>query len=72
MTAQRCIQEVLQPVTIPFIYGHEGTLFQQDNARSHIARISMQCLEEAGVDVPPWSPRSPHLSPIEHVWDMIR
>jgi hypothetical protein len=70
MTAQRCIQEVLQPVTIPFIYGHEGTLFQQDNARSHIARISMQCLEEAGVDVPSWSPRSPHLSPIEHVWDI--
>jgi hypothetical protein len=53
MTAQRCIQEVLQPVTIPFTYGHEGTFFQQDNARPHIARISMQCLEEAGVDVPP-------------------
>jgi hypothetical protein len=68
----RYIQEVLQPVTIHFAYGHEGTLFQQDNARSHIARISVQCLEEAGVDVPPWSPRSPHLSPIEHVWDMIR
>jgi hypothetical protein len=29
----------------------------------------MQCLdlEEAGVDVPPWSPLSADLSPIEHV-----
>jgi hypothetical protein len=69
MITQRYIQEVLQPVTIPFAYGHEGTLFQQDNARPHVARISMQ---EAGVDVPPWSPRSADLSPIEYVWDMIR
>jgi hypothetical protein len=43
-TTQLYIQEVLQPETIPFAYGHEGTLFQQDNARPHIARISMQCL----------------------------
>jgi hypothetical protein len=42
MITQRYIQEVLQPVTIPFAYGHEGTLFQQDNARPHVARISMQ------------------------------
>jgi hypothetical protein len=47
MTAQRYIQEVLQPVTIPFACGHKGTLY----ARPHIAQIFMQCLEEAGVDV---------------------
>jgi hypothetical protein len=54
------------------VYGQEGTLVQQDNTRPHIARISMQCPTEAGVDVPPWSPHSPGLSPIEHVWDMTR
>jgi hypothetical protein len=59
----RYIQKVLQPVTIPFACDYKGTLY----ARPHIAQISMQCLEEAGVDVLPWPPSSPDLSPIERV-----
>jgi hypothetical protein len=32
MTAQRYVQEVLQPVVVPYIRQGADTLFQQDNA----------------------------------------
>ncbi|GFV25017.1 transposable element Tcb1 transposase [Trichonephila clavipes] len=42
-------------------------VFQQDNARPHMARVSQDCLRT--VTPLPWPARSPDLSPIEHVWD---
>ncbi|GFW45312.1 transposable element Tcb1 transposase [Trichonephila clavipes] len=46
-----------------------GATFQQDNARSHTARVSQDCLRT--VTTLPWSTRSPVLSPIEHIWDHL-
>ncbi|RZC39539.1 DDE 3 domain containing protein, partial [Asbolus verrucosus] len=40
-------------------------------ARPHVARVSLEWLEQANVNLLPWPPRSPDLSPIEHVWDMM-
>ncbi|UYV66181.1 Transposase [Cordylochernes scorpioides] len=69
MTAQRYVDDVLRPVTIPYLQGVPNALYQQDNARPHTARISQQALQD--VQMLPWPPYSPDLSPIEHVWDII-
>ncbi|UYV76907.1 K02A2.6-like [Cordylochernes scorpioides] len=69
MTAQRYFDDVLRPVTLPYLQGVHNALYQQDNARPHTARISQQALQD--VQMLPWPPYSPDLSPIEHVWDII-
>ncbi|UYV72159.1 hypothetical protein LAZ67_9002009, partial [Cordylochernes scorpioides] len=69
MTAQRYVDDVLRPVTLPYLQGVPNALYQQDNARLHTARISQQALQEEQMF--PWPPYSPDLSPIEHVWDII-
>ncbi|UYV82665.1 hypothetical protein LAZ67_22000440 [Cordylochernes scorpioides] len=40
MTAQRYVDDVLRPVTLPYLQGVPNALYQQDNARPHTARIS--------------------------------
>ncbi|UYV69448.1 hypothetical protein LAZ67_6003632 [Cordylochernes scorpioides] len=69
MTAQRYVDDVLRPVTLPYLQGVPNALYQQDNARPHTARISQQALQD--IQMLPWPPYSPDLSPIEHVWDII-
>ncbi|UYV60213.1 Transposase [Cordylochernes scorpioides] len=69
MTAQRYVDDMLRPVTLPYLQGVPNALYQQDNARPHTARISQQALQD--VQMLPWPPYSPDLSPIEHVWDII-
>ncbi|UYV60770.1 TIGD4 [Cordylochernes scorpioides] len=69
MTAQRYVDDVLRPVTLPYLQGVPNALYQQDNARPQTARISQQALQD--VQMLPWPPYSPDLSPIEHVWDII-
>ncbi|UYV60808.1 hypothetical protein LAZ67_1002398 [Cordylochernes scorpioides] len=66
---QRYVDDVLRPVTLPYLQGVPNALYQQDNARPHTARISQQALQD--VQMLPWPPYSPDLSPIEHVWDII-
>ncbi|UYV61654.1 RPS10 [Cordylochernes scorpioides] len=69
MTAQRYVDDLLRPVTLPYLQGVPNALYQQDNDRPHTARISQQALQD--VQMLPWPPYSPDLSPIEHVWDII-
>ncbi|GFX66084.1 transposable element Tcb2 transposase [Trichonephila clavipes] len=44
-------------------------IFQQHNARPHMAGVSQYCLST--VTILPWFVRSPDLSPIEHIWDHL-
>ena len=70
LTGQRYINEVLQPVVLPFVQQHHVVL-QDDNARPHRARIVQQFLQQNNVDHLEWPARSPDLSPIGHVWDIL-
>ncbi|KFM57799.1 Transposable element Tc1 transposase, partial [Stegodyphus mimosarum] len=65
MTAQRYLDNVLRPVTIPYLQGLPNAMFKQDNARP-------QCQHALqGIQMLRRPPYSSDLSPIEHVWDVI-
>ena len=37
---------ILQPLVLPFMAQHRLRLFQQDNARSHVARVTLDFLHQ--------------------------
>ncbi|GFV32662.1 transposable element Tcb1 transposase [Trichonephila clavipes] len=39
LNSQRYISEVLEPVVLPYLQGLATTIFRQDNAGPHVARI---------------------------------
>ncbi|GFW97417.1 transposable element Tcb2 transposase [Trichonephila clavipes] len=61
--------DILQPHVLPLMQRLPGGIFQQDNARPHIASVLQDCLHTA--TTLPWPARSPDLSPIEHIWDHL-
>ncbi|GFV97189.1 transposable element Tcb1 transposase [Trichonephila clavipes] len=69
MTAQRYVHDILQIHVFPLSQWLPGTIFQQDNARLHTARVPQDCF--CTVTTLPWPARSPDLSPIEHIWDHL-
>ncbi|GFV19165.1 transposable element Tcb1 transposase [Trichonephila clavipes] len=46
-------------------------VFQQDNARPHVARIVQGFFVNHQIEFLPWPARSPDLSPIENMWSMV-
>ncbi|GBL89169.1 Transposable element Tc1 transposase [Araneus ventricosus] len=70
LTGQRYVDDILRPRVGPFLNGLPGAIFQQDNARSHTARVAQDFLRH--VQTLPWPARSPKLSPVEHVWDQLK
>ncbi|GBM00064.1 hypothetical protein AVEN_214131-1 [Araneus ventricosus] len=69
LTANVYVSLMIQPVVLLFMNRIQGGVFQQDNARPHIAVVTQHALQS--VDMLPWPPRSPDLSPIGHVCDVI-
>ena len=64
--------EILEPGVVPFLRNNgDATLFQQDNARAHSARLTMNFFNQNGVQVLPWPAFSPELNPIKHLWDQL-
>ncbi|GFW22668.1 transposable element Tcb1 transposase [Trichonephila clavipes] len=71
LNSTRYINEVLQPQAIPFLQGLPGAIFQQDNARPHVAKTVKSYLDSQQVQLLPWPVYSPDMTSIEHVWDII-
>ncbi|GFX58862.1 transposable element Tcb1 transposase [Trichonephila clavipes] len=71
LNSQRYISEELEPVVLPYIQGLATAIFQQGNARPHMARIIQRFFVNHQIELLPWPARSPDLSPIENMRSMV-
>ncbi|GFX11416.1 transposable element Tcb1 transposase [Trichonephila clavipes] len=71
LNSQRYISEVLEPVVLPYLQGLATAIFQQDNARPHVAHIFQRFFVNHQIELLPWPARSPDLSPIGNMWSMV-
>ncbi|GFX56467.1 transposable element Tcb1 transposase [Trichonephila clavipes] len=55
----------------PGIMGLATAIFQQDNARPHVARFVQTFFVNHQIELSPCPTRSPDLSPIENMWFMV-
>ena len=72
LNGRRYIDEILRPHVIPYLRQMgPNSIFQDDNARPHRARIVDDFLRQNGVVRMDWPPMSPDLACIEHVRDIL-
>ncbi|GFU57432.1 transposable element Tcb1 transposase [Trichonephila clavipes] len=62
---------MLEPVVLPYLQGLATTIFQQNNARPHVARTVQRFFFNHQIELLPWPARSPDLSPIENTRSMV-
>ncbi|GFW83617.1 transposable element Tcb2 transposase [Trichonephila clavipes] len=70
LTGQRYVDDILRTHVGSFLNGLTGAIFQQDNVRPHTARVAQDFLRH--FQTLSWPARSPDLSHVEHVWDLLK
>ncbi|GFT67262.1 transposable element Tcb1 transposase [Trichonephila clavipes] len=71
LNSQRYTSEVLEPVVLTYLQGLATAIFQQDNARPHVACIVQRFFANHQIELLPWLALSPDLSLIENMWSMV-
>lgn len=71
LNGERYVNEIVIPHVVPCAAAH-ALVLQQDNARPHTSNVTRAALNENQVAILSWPARSPDLSPIEHIWDVIQ
>lgn len=76
MTAERYINQVLDGPLSSFYASLDSEdchpIFQQDNARAHTAKTTVQFLKSHGISLFPHPASSPDLNPIENIWSILK
>ncbi|GFV36885.1 hypothetical protein TNCV_2653461 [Trichonephila clavipes] len=68
---ERMQTPALCTATLVLLRGLAAAIFQQDNARRHVARIVQRFFVNHQIELLPWPALSPDLSPIENMWSIV-
>ena len=69
---QRSVDEILQPVAVPFISRmNQGAVLQDDNALPHRGRVVNEFIRQFNIRILDWPASSPDLNPIKHIGDEL-
>ncbi|GFX84838.1 transposable element Tcb1 transposase [Trichonephila clavipes] len=71
LNSQRYISEVYEPVVLPYLQGLATAIFQQDNARPHVACIIQRFFVNHQIELLSWPVRFPDHLPIENMLSMV-
>ena len=72
LNAQRSVDEILQPVVVPFLGRiNQGAVLQDDNALPHHGRVVNEFIQQFNIRRLDLPANSPDLNPIEHILDEL-